>query len=401
MQETLADEPENFIKWNNGLTVVCEEVSFDESDSKVTIDFSEANEGICNGGHTYFSIVTAGGNLSDAGVHLEVIEVPEGLGEEERQDEIVEIAKKRNNINNLDNYTVADFLDCYQIFKDEMRDDRLVSWHENDSRAHSHAIDAPELIRILAALNADRYHHDILKPNSSYHKPASLSKSSIHTGWFNGALDARDKGEEPPLAHMSVLIDDILELRDMLAYTLKHGSLPKGFKNTNFYKEVIKGKKETTRDLYIGKYANEEGWKLRSTFEVMLLGMFRSNIYTKAGSDKDIRHIGWVLDPESIWDDRRENILEHLKRYYDDVGKSYRDFINSESPYELAVYKYSHDPRWPDPPAQILYDTETSERYNYVGNQSEATHWLENSSEGLIKISARKPSSGSPLYKIN
>jgi len=398
MQDTLADNPSDFIKWNNGLTVVCESVSHDAPNSQVTINFSDSDEGICNGGHTYFAIETADGVLDSAGVHLEVIEVPTSLGEEERQDEIVEIAKKRNNINNLDDYTVADFLDCYQIFKDVMDDEHMVSWHENDSKAYSYAIDAPELVRLLATLDPNRFHHDLLKPSSTYHKTAAISKGKIHSRWFDGALEARKNDDEPPMSDSALLINDMLEIRDMLSYSLKHDTFSPGIKRASFFQDNVKGANESTRNLHVGKYDGETGWKLPSALEVMLIGMFRSNIYLNFDESGEMRYIGWVLDHKELWDDRKEDVLTRLKRYYDDVGKSYRDFKNSESPYELNLYKYGHDPDWPHPPAQILYDTSNHDSFEAIQDREDARYWLESDGDGLVELSVRSPSDPVPYY---
>lgn len=394
MQDTLKDSPSSFVKWNNGITVVCENVT--QNRGSVTLEFSEQDEGICNGGHTYYAIATSNHNVVDAGVKLEVIEIPRDL--DNREDEIVEIAKKRNNINNLDNYTVADFLGLYDPFKNRMNDPSIVSWHENDSDAKSYAISAPDIIRMMTAVDPERYRHAILSPGKSYHKGAATSKSSIHTSWFESALEARDNGNDDPMAHLGCLIDDLFEIRDMLSYSLKEDDFGQGFRKRSFFQDNIGGENATQRDLHIGKYAGKTGYKLRSTLEVMLLGTFRSDIYLNVDTRGEVQLIGWMIEPNQIWDEERKRIMDDISTFYDDVGKSYRDLINSEAPYREELYEFGRNPDWPSPPAQIVYDAEDATKFNHTDDGSVATHWLSQSGEGLVAFNDRARPSDEPMY---
>ncbi|WP_167837486.1 AIPR family protein [Halosimplex halophilum] len=397
MQETLRDDAESFVKWNNGITVVCENVN--KGSGTVELEFSEEDEGICNGGHTYFAIVTSNHDVSNSGVLLEVIEVPQDL--DNREEEIVEIAKKRNNINNLDNYTVADFLDLYEPFKQRMDDPEVVSWHENDSEAKSYAVSAPEVIRMMTTVNPTRYRHAILCPGGSYHKSAATSKTSLHTSWFEDALEARDNDNEDPMAFLGVLIDDLFEIRDMIAYSFKEGDYDNSFRKRSFYQDNIGGEDATTRDLHMGDYDGLTGYKIRSTLEVMVLGMFRSNLFQKYDEDGNVRYVGWMVEPKTLWDEEKERVVDNLSTFYDDVGKSYRDFINSEAPYREELYEFGRSASWPFPPAEILYDTESADKYVFTEDTEDATHWLADSGEGLISISDRERPDDEPLYKVS
>ena len=84
MAATLLEEPGKFHHWNNGITIVCEGVEYDAATANLTLSFGEG-EGVCNGGHTYFSIVTQPTSLdSKALVHLEVIRLPDSLSAQEK-----------------------------------------------------------------------------------------------------------------------------------------------------------------------------------------------------------------------------------------------------------------------------------------------------------------------------
>lgn len=397
MQDTLKDQPSSFVKWNNGITVVCENVT--KKSGKIKLNFSDQDEGICNGGHTYYAIATSNHDISDAGVKLEVIEIPGTLSN--REDEIVEIAKKRNNINNLDNYTVADFLGLYDPFKKRMSDPTVVSWHENDSDAKSYAISAPDVIRIMTAVDPERYRHAILSPGKSYHKSAATSKSSIHTSWFESALEARENSSRDPMAHLGCLIDDLFEIRDMLSYSLKEDDFGQGFRKRSFFQDNIGGENSTERDLHAGKYSGKTGYKLRSTLEVMLIGTFRSDIYINMNASGVVQLIGWMIEPEQIWDEEKKRIMDDISTFYDDVGKSYRDLINSEAPYREELYEFGRKPDWPSPPAEQVYDVETATKYKHTNDATTATHWLSSSGEGLVEFSERARSGSEPMYVVD
>lgn len=396
MQDTLKDEPESFVKWNNGITIVCEEVN--QHNGIVSLEFSDEDEGICNGGHTYFSIVTTNHDVSEAAVKLEVIQIPSEL--EGRNEEIVEIAKKRNNINNLDNYTVADFLGLYDHFKEKMEDPTLVSWHENDSDAKPYAVSAPDLIRMMTVVNPDRYNHPILSPEKTYHRSAALSKTSRHTEWFDGALDARDAGKHDPMAPFGTLIDDLFEIREMLSYSFKHDDYDSSFRKRSFYQDNIGGEGATNRDLYLGEYDGSVGYKIPATLEVMLLGMFRSDVYARVNADNEYQYIGWIINPKQIWHEEKERIVNDLSAYYDDVGKSYRDFINSEAPYRVELYEFGRKPSFPKPPAEILYDVRSGDCYVSTEGENDATHWMSNTADGLKPLHSSSPPGDEALYKF-
>lgn len=398
MQRTLTNDPEKFIRWNNGITVVCESVSQNSSNSEVTLSFSDADEGICNGGHTYFSIVTSGGTLDDAGVQLEVIEVPSTLNKQDRQEEIVEIARKRNNINNLDEHSISDFLDLYEVFKQPMGDPKAVEWHENDSKAHDYAIGAKDLVRILAALDPDRFHHGMVKPNNKRHAKTATAKGSIHSNWFDGAMEARTKGGDPPMHYMAVLIDDIFEIRDMMSYSFKNESFSSGIKRSNFFTENIGGDNATIRDLHHGNYAGKDGYRLKKALELMLIGAFRSDIFIDFDMSHSPQYIGWVESPSELWDEEKERVLGELETRYKSVNSSFRDMKNKSISYETELFEWGRNPSWPDSPAQILYDIDNYNEFRSVDNLSDATHWLNLGGEGLINKKDQSPPQDVPLY---
>ena len=57
MQQTLSEHPARFYQFNGGITISCTSVTEITENERFRIDFGN-KDGICNGGHTYFSIQT-------------------------------------------------------------------------------------------------------------------------------------------------------------------------------------------------------------------------------------------------------------------------------------------------------------------------------------------------------
>jgi hypothetical protein len=98
MQDCLSNHPNDFVKLNNGITMICDSVDNASPGPGLCRVAFGAGQGICNGGHTYFSIVTNPTIPTvDALVHLEVIEFPEGLDADQRRKIASDISQARNN----------------------------------------------------------------------------------------------------------------------------------------------------------------------------------------------------------------------------------------------------------------------------------------------------------------
>jgi hypothetical protein len=151
MAKTLSLSPSRFHHWNNGITVVCDEVV--HASPAITLRFEDGS-GICNGGHTYFSIVTFPSAIdTTALVHIEAIELPQDMSPEMRRVAINDIARYRNANRALAPTTQADFLGYYKPFQDALgADATAVKWHEGDSNAVAEALPSETLIRMLAEL---------------------------------------------------------------------------------------------------------------------------------------------------------------------------------------------------------------------------------------------------------
>jgi hypothetical protein len=396
MQDTLRDHPEDFVKMNNGMAMLCGQVDYSNgSNGEVVLQFGE-NEGICNGGHTYFAMKTTEFDLDEnAVVHIEAIQIPDEIIGDERKEEIVSIARARNNNNRLERRSEANYLGYYDMFKDALDQADMVSWYEGDSDAHPDAIDAVHFIRLLKSWDVFEYYHPLYCKHCDNHKSPAVAKASIHNGWCEQMEEANISGEPEPLRYLVPLSNDLLELRDMVACSLKQDDLGPGFRRSSLFQEQWK---DTTRDLHCGDYDGREGNKLAPTMEVLFTGLFRSNIWTMHDEDGEVKYTGWFTDPKELWDNKKRNVLESLADDFQDFDADPKVFIRATSPYDNQLFTlgYGQDPPHPE----YIYDVESGDKYEAADDPSEATHWLDESDgTGLVSVELDAPSDTDPTYE--
>jgi hypothetical protein len=401
MQLTLENNPEDFVKMNNGLTIICTNIDFNPEEQKVEIRFSE-NEGVCNGGHTYFAIQTYEGKLAkNSSVRIEAIQLPEGLNEESRKEEIVRIARARNDNRGLGRSSEADYLEYYEPYKHGMRDDRLVSWHEGDADAYYEAISAQHFIRLLQSINPIKYYHPIFSPGADRHKRLVISPGNVHAKWYDKMEDAKNGNRPIPLRHMIPMIDDMFMIRDHLSFSLKHddwageiGGERVKIKNTSLYREFIAQRPDRILKLKDEK----KGFDISPTFETLLMGLFRSNVWRSRNESSDINMIGWFKKPLELWTSMRLSVMSQLAEYFQEVDSDPKQLIRQAASYEQDLYSFAFEVREgnknPEPP-QVLYEineypTENDDNSNFnkfcrVEDGTNATHWYVQNGECIIR----------------
>ncbi|MGE3550428.1 MAG: AIPR family protein, partial [Geobacter sp.] len=221
MISAIKDDPDKFHHWNNGITIICNGVTHNDSEKTLEIDFTEG-DGICNGGHTYFSIATFEGPINDlCKVHLELVCLPQSLEGNDRKHAVNQIASKRNRNRQLHPTTQADYLGLYKPFQNKLKNYRkFISWHEGDSEAHDDSIKSDHFIRLMASLDPFWFQHPQISAakTKANHKAATGGIASIHSKWMAGA---ENNNPEASLFHMSELAREIIELRDDIAYSIK------------------------------------------------------------------------------------------------------------------------------------------------------------------------------------
>jgi hypothetical protein len=409
MQRTLDTDPRDFVKMNNGVVIICSDI--DSADGSVSLEFNKG-EGICNGGHTYFAVTTANDISDEAKLHLEVIVVPE-KPQEERLKDIVDIARARNNSNQLEKRSEADFLGYYDVFRARTEKEGQVEWHENDSDAFDDGstIDAVHFLRLMKSLDITSYKHDVYNPDANSHKSLGTSKSRVHRQWINQVEKALDGDiEYRPLRYLYPLCNDVLYIRDLLSYSFRQDSdISLGnFRNYKLYKEYVLGDPDDpkTRPLHVGDFDVHQGIDLTATLEVMFLGLFRNNLFSLPEPDNShSSYVGWILDPNKLWKRRGPQALESMGALYSDLDKDPKQFIRINAPYAQDLYEFGMSKEVPAP--EILYELgsnmdEDYTRYKQTDNLDEATHWLanrENEDPGLRQIEESDPPGNAVGYE--
>lgn len=411
MRRTLDEEPDEFVKKNNGVVVICSSIEDGQADASnsssggIQFEFNQG-EGVCNGGHTYFAIQTSGDISTDAKLHLETIVVPD-ITEEERKDVITEIAKARNNSNQLERRSEADFLGYYEHFKDVLSKPELVRWHENDSDANDEAkpIDAVHFLRLLKSLDISAYNHPIYNPDANTHKSLATSRTRFHNDWIEQVENAEDDPERTrPLTYLLPIADDVMYIRDMLSY-----SFPKRdnnqvwlgqFRKTNLWEDYVMA--SARRPLLMDEFNPPEGVNLKSTLEVLFIGLFRSNLFCSLSpNQKTPAYVGWLMDPEELWKKQAPGILEKMGGLFTDLDTDPKQFIRINAPYNENLYEYGMEKELRPP--DILYAVDDRTRYEKVEQISDAEYWMQASDEKLedvelIPVSESEPPRQAAIY---
>lgn len=383
MVETIRKNPEKFHHRNNGITVICDNFSSCEETGVISVSFKEG-DGICNGGHTYFSIVTFPNSIADhCFVHLEFIKIPNIDGIDRKQI-VNDIASARNRNRQLLPTTQADFLGYYKRFKDCLGESsELVSWHEGDSNAHRDHIKSDHYIRMMACLDPFWFSHPLTQNgNGANHKKAAGGTSANHRKWFDG-MEAGDY--ERNLLHMATLGLDILSFRDYISFSLANDNFGKGFRKTNFYSEWI-AKQE--RQLHHGIHAGQMGLDIPPTVEIMILGSLRWNVWVSFDEEDNLYLIGWYEDPQKLWDQAKQIYINKLVSLFNSFDQNPQEFARKDSPFDLQLTEICYGMKLPEYP-EIIYDLNTNNKY-IRSKVSKADYILEISSDAIYSQFVKK-----------
>lgn len=389
MESTLRDNPDHFHHWNNGITIICD--GFEYVGDAANVQFQEGS-GICNGGHTYFAIVTYPQALPDtACVHVEVIQIPTTLSPEDRRHAINDIARNRNANRQLLPTTQADYLGFYEPFKTSLGEKKTrVIWHEGDSNADEDAINSELLIRLAACVDPFWYSHPIHSQGKPNHKACATGSRSIHNKWFDGQND-----HECNLRHMAPLLPELFRTLEIVAHSLKNDDLTAvggRWRGTNFYRYWLGEREYRLKDYKQG----EAGVLLPNPAAIMLLGSFRSNVWVGLDDNGHPAYVGLLLESEDLWSDGKVELLKRLTNLFEDSGQELNQFIKSNAPYENQLISIVYGQRPPTYP-NWFYSLSDGHRYESVSD--DATHRMECDEEGFCSLDENIEQEGGAKYR--
>lgn len=372
MQATLRKEPQKFHHLNNGITIIASNVIFNAPD--LTIYFNEG-EGVCNGGHTYFSIVNTEGIIDESSfVHIEIIQLPTSLHGDDRRRVINDIAAKRNRNRALHPITQADYLGFYDPFKRFLGENsKFITWHEGDSDAHKESIKSDHFIRLLASIDPLWYRHrDYKAKNKPHcHRSAVTGVASTHNRWFQNT-----DNPEFNLYHLAPLCNDLLYLRDLIAFTFMHDSfadISGILRKTHFYSWATRD--EEKRQLYHKLLYKKEGYKITPSLEVLLMGTFRNNIWLAYDKEDSLpRYVGYYTKIDDLWDCAKDLLLDKLKTLYQSFDNDNSQFVRQDAAFVEQLTDLYYGAKQPEHPCEF-YDVRSGEYY--VENHEDYDCFLE------------------------
>jgi len=370
MRLTLKEEASSFHLKNNGLTIFSSTVSHDNQKKEVTISFDKENQGICNGGHTYFAVSTALSRSeiqpsTEFYINCEVIVHPSTLPPDEYKKATVAISRARNTNSQLKPFSMADQLGFFAPMKAFMpgASDR-VSWHENDSSALDGAISVTELLRYLACLSPDLFHHSALPSPNSNHKSASTgSKAKIWDPWFTDC----ENDKTPQLASMYPLIMDVIMIKEYIAEKILSEVFASGFKRMNLWQNYMSAGEDKRLSLVDNK---TEVAKIGVTVEIMMLGLLRDNVVRINNSKGRTTYIGWYTNPTTLIDKKLDGTMGSLGTVFQNANNDSKAFIRDDSAYAHQMVRWDPSLNFnpPDNPF-MLFDVVTGEQYTSDGGK--------------------------------
>lgn len=400
MRLTLEEEPSKFHLFNNGMTLFatrCEPIIDDDGRvTHVILGFDKEDQGICNGGHTYyackraFSEATIGGDFS---INAEVIVLPRDYDPEQIKRATVEISRSRNLNSQLKEASMADQLGYFDSIRSHMpaHHDK-VKWHENDSAAVSGAMDAELVLRLLACLCPTYYYHSQHHPTGKPHKSASMTaKSQVWNPWF----ESMEENRVPHLAMMYPMIEDILELRDEIARRLREDDFS-SFRRSNLWKKYMCNpvKIDTGSITYVPKDRDsltEPGnpvVKIGDNVDVLILGLLRDNVTVVKNPAGANTMVGWYHDPIKVLDAQFEGTLGLLSASFREANEEATVFCRNEAPYRAQMIQWGEFAPPPDHPL-VLYEIGTDRVFTVPDDPVDATHRID---EGRM-VTAADPDS--------
>lgn len=384
MQATIQKDPKNFHHLNNGITIIASELYFDQSTKIANIKFGPTNgihgDGVCNGGHTYFSLDQFKGEIEDdLLVKVEILVLDPDMDSTSRFEKIKIIAEARNAHNELESITTAHYSGYYDNLISSLGTNKIYfKWYEGDPEAIKKAQKVDSLIAKITAISPHWYSHYLnIAGNTGSHMPSARNTGSIHKKWEVFKLNEND---ERNLEYLFPLINDILVLIDEISYSLvvdEFSRVSKRWRNTALWRYLSSGDLvELNFKMINGKKA--KGYNLSHTFITMVLGAFRENVWFSM-SDEGANLVGWLIDPIELWHKHKEVFMRDLNNIASTINApSFGNaFLQNAAiyNYQFTLYKFGENIRDNINKPEIIYDVANFDKY-IINENLEGDFWL-------------------------
>lgn len=330
IKESMKSEDGRFHLLNRGITISARSVEYDNKLDRLTIDLPDGDPhyGIIDGGHTYFSILEAVGELGDDEsdetaldqyVRLEIM-----IGVEEA---LIDIAQARNFSINVKTFSLENKKGSFQWLMDALgpQASSKVKFSENDEQP----VIVLDVLQILTCLNPIRFSEND-HPIEAYKNAAKCLEWS---------LDKTDKfgyKKLAPVALDACKLYDYIRLRWAELYNAPDETGKRG----KFGKTVEANKRKRNRSRLTayhflaknGKYPIEKG------FAFPVLAGFRALL-----REEDDGLLYWTTDPFQFFDDHGKRLISTVRTASENRNGDPHMVGRDESVYAAV---YSEVRRW-------------------------------------------------------
>lgn len=291
-------EPEtDFYINNRGIVVSAKSLSFNSTDSEVTIDIGDQddendrfNYGILDGGHTYTAIIQNRDKIPDdieKYVRMEVIT---------NVINITRLSDARNTYVQVSDIALFNLEDSFDSVRDAIKNEIYadkIAYKDNENKP----INISELLRLMYAFDIIKYPDDSMAPIQSYSGKAQVFKRYKEA--FNEPFYKSLTKQLPVL----ISLYDTIESEMSLKYTEYKKKL--GVTNPKF--GSVKGVESVTKGTTTSYIQNKTTYSISTGYIYPIFGAFRSLLRF----DDEKGEVKWVFDPLEIWDEVGTSIVQN------------------------------------------------------------------------------------------
>lgn len=285
-------EPENDFYLNNrGIVISVKELSFDSSKSTVTIDLGDQNNdddkfsyGILDGGHTYRAIIENRKNIKNGQKKYVRIEVIKNV------QNITRLSDARNTSVQVSDIALFNLDDKFDNIKEaislESYASRIAYKDNEDKDLHVY-----ELLRLMYALDKDKYPDDTAAPIQSYSGKAQVFKrykAAYDTNFYRSLT-----------THLPILVNLFDTIERDIPECYKEYKRNLGTSNPRF--GAVRGIECCTTDkpYYTNFLQTETPYNISSGYIYPIFGAFRFLINFNEETGK----VSWLFNPIEIWNE--------------------------------------------------------------------------------------------------
>ncbi|MBD5451201.1 MAG: abortive phage infection protein [Lachnospiraceae bacterium] len=285
-------EPENDFYLNNrGIVISAKELIFDTSKSTVTIDLGNQDNdddkfsyGILDGAHTYRAIIENRKNIANDQKKYVRVEVIKNV------QNITRLSDARNTSVQVSDIALFNLDDKFDNIKEaiskEAYADQIAYKDNEDKELHVY-----ELLRLMYALDKDKYPDDTSAPIQSYSGKAQVFKrykSAYDTDFYRSLT-----------THLPTLVNLFDTIEKDLPERYKEYKRNLGTANPRF--GAVRGIEccPADKSYYTSFLHNETPYNISSGYIYPIFGAFRFLI----NFNEETKKVNWLFDPIEIWNE--------------------------------------------------------------------------------------------------